>query len=316
MKITKMFVDKLTPPEKGQVFYRDDQLKGFGIRVTPGNVKSFIIEKRVRGQVKRFTVGRYPELTVEMARKEAQKVLGKIATGIDPVAESKESRVKGVTLAKAFDDYIKARKSLKPGTETDYRRALNQVVPDWWNKPLLSITKEMIGLRHMKHGTERSQARSNLAMRILRAIFNFAAGEYEDAKGQSLILENPTKRLSHTRAWYRIERRQSIIKKHDLKAWYEGLMQLSHRYDADKAEMMKDYFLLVLFTGLRREEATSVKWSDIDLRAKTMTITDTKNSERHTIPLSNFLEELLLHRKKATGDSLYVFPADSATGHL
>lgn len=93
-------------------------------------------------------------------------------------------------------------------------------------------------------------------------------------------------------------------------------MQLSHYYDDDKAEMMKDYFLLILFTGFRRQEAASLKWSDVDLKAKTMTIEDTKNRERHTIPLSNFLEKLLLRRKQATGNSLYVFPADSSTGYL
>lgn len=41
-------------------------------------------------------------------------------------------------------------------------------------------------------------------MRVLRALFNFAAGQYENAEGRSLILENPVKRLSQTRAWYRI----------------------------------------------------------------------------------------------------------------
>lgn len=93
-------------------------------------------------------------------------------------------------------------------------------------------------------------------------------------------------------------------------------MQLTHRYDDDKADMMKDYFLLILFTGFRRQEAASLKWSDVDFKVKTMTIEDTQNRERHTTPLSNFLEELLLRRKQATGNSLYLFPADSSTGYL
>lgn len=50
---------------------------------------------------------------VEMARKEAQKILGKIATGIDPVAEKKEKLSRSITLSQAFDDYVKARKALK-----------------------------------------------------------------------------------------------------------------------------------------------------------------------------------------------------------
>jgi integrase len=53
-------------------------------------------------------------------------------------------------------------------------------------------------------------------MRLLRALFNFAAGQYEDLQGLSLISENPVKRLSQTLAWYRVERRQSFIKAHEL----------------------------------------------------------------------------------------------------
>jgi len=53
-------------------------------------------------------------------------------------------------------------------------------------------------------------------MRLLRALFNFAAGQYENAQGKSLITENPVNRLSQTRAWYRVEARQTFIKSHDL----------------------------------------------------------------------------------------------------
>ena len=171
----------------------------------------------------------------------------------------------------------------------------------------------MIARRHIKHGGERSQARANLAMRILRAIFNFASGQYEDERGITLILENPVKRLSNSRAWYRIERRQNIIKRHELAAWYQGLQQLGHRYNADQAEMMKDYFLLILFTGLRRSEAARLRWDDVDFKDKTLTIIDTKNNQRHTMPLSDFLVELF-ERRAAHKVNAYVFPAEAGEG--
>ncbi len=315
MKITKSFIDKLTPPTKEQALYRDDLLKGFGVRITVSNVKAFFVEKRIKRKVKRITLGRYPELTVEQARNEAQKLLGKIATGIDPVAEKKEEKSRAITLTQVFDDYLKARKSLKATTILDYRRVLKQVVPDWLDKPLLSITKEMVAKRHIKYG-ERSKARSNLAMRLLRALFNFATGEYEDANGKSLILENPIKRLSHTRAWYRVERRQTIIKKHDLPLWYDGLMRYTNPAGEQQASLFKDYFLLILFTGLRRQEAITLQWSAVDLKAKTLTITDTKNHLSHTIPLSDFLCKLLENRKEHAINN-YVFPStESKQQHL
>jgi len=95
-------------------------------------------------------------------------------------------------------------------------------------------------------------------MRFLRALFNFAAGQYEDSKGCSLFTENPVKRLSQTRAWYRIKPRQTFIKKHDLAAWYEGVISLDNK-------TVRDYLLLLIFTGLRREEAAQIQWNQVDL---------------------------------------------------
>ena len=316
MKLTKLTVDKLPLPTTGnQKRYHDDVLRGFGVRVTQSGAKSFFIEKMIDGTQKRITLGRYPDLTVEQARKEAQKLLGKIATGINPVAEDKANKQRKITLQAVLDDYLKARKSLKATTANEYQRVLNQIVPDWLNKPLISITKEMISKRHAQYGSERSEARANLAMRILRAIFNFASGEYEDEHGKALIVENPIKRLSHTRAWYRVERRQTVIKRHELVAWYEGLQNLSHRYSTEQIDMMKDYFLLVLFTGLRREEAARLRWENVDLKAKTFTIIDTKNHDQHTMPLSDFLMALF-ERRKMHKINEYVFSADSGEGHL
>ena len=316
MKLTKTAIDKLTLPTEGnQKRYYDETFRGFGVRVTANGAKSFFIEKMVGQKQKRLTIARYPELTVEQAKKEAIKLLAKIATGIDPVVEKKALKQRGITLQKALEDFLNARKAMKASTSAEYQRVFNQVFPDWLDKPLLVITKDMVAKRHEKYGKERSEAGANLGMRILRAVFNFAAGQYEDEKGKALILENPVKRLSHTRAWYRIDRRQTVIKRHELAVWYEGLQQLSHRYDANQVEIMKDYFLLVLFTGLRREEAMRLRWESVDLKAKTLTILDTKNHERHTMPLSDFLIELF-ERRKTHKINDYVFPADSQQGHL
>jgi hypothetical protein len=72
MRLTKTVIDRISPPTQGQAFYRDDTLKGFAVRVTPGGAKSFIVETRVHGRMRRETLGRYGPLTVEQARKEAQ----------------------------------------------------------------------------------------------------------------------------------------------------------------------------------------------------------------------------------------------------
>ncbi len=140
-KITKSYVDKLSTPETGQAFIRDTELKGFAVRVTSSGAKSFILEKRIDGKVKRLTLGRYPELTVEQARKEAHKLLGHIATGRNPVAEKKQEALQGTTLKQAFDDFVKTRKNLKERTLYDYRRVMSIIFSDWQDKAMIDLVK-------------------------------------------------------------------------------------------------------------------------------------------------------------------------------
>jgi Arm domain-containing DNA-binding protein len=72
VRITNSFVERAELPAQGQLIYRDQALKGFGLRVTSGGVKVFILEKRINRRVRRIKIGRYPELTAEQARKQAQ----------------------------------------------------------------------------------------------------------------------------------------------------------------------------------------------------------------------------------------------------
>ena len=313
MRITKKFVDTVSTPErtasggKSQKFYRDSQIPGFALRVTSSGVKSFIVEKRINGKVKRITLGRYGNLTTEQARKEAIKLTGEIATGIDPLAEKRAKEAKSVTLIQAFDDYFLARNTLSESTIKDYKRSIDGYFLDWQNKALLDISKDMVEKRYRALG-KKSASRANNAMRVLRAIFNHAMKKYEDAKGNPIIMFNPVDRISDTRAWFPVKRRQTFIKNHQLADWYKGTLKLN-------AETTRDYLHLVLFTGLRKSEAAGLRWDAVDFNDKTLTINETKNHEIHTLPLSDFLEELLKRRyEQKTND--YVFPSHSIVGHL
>lgn len=127
-----------------------------------------------------------------------------------------------VSLNEVFDDYLKARKSLKHNTRYNYNRVMTVAFEKWGKKPLMSINKDKVVKHHEMLGKEHGEAYANLAMRLLRSLFNFAAGQYEDAQGRSLITENPVKKLSQTRAWFKVERRQTFIKSHELEAWYQA----------------------------------------------------------------------------------------------
>ena len=313
MRITKSFVDQVTlPPPKedgktNQAFYRDSAIPGFGLRVTSGGAKSFIVEKRISGKVKRVTLGKYGNLTVEQARKEAMRFLGEVATGKNPIAAKKNKRIRNTTLIEAFEDYLLTRKDLKESTINDYRRSINGPFLMWQTKPLTAITKDMVQLRHAALG-KKSKARANNAMRVLRAVFNHAISRYEDSYGHQVVLSNPVDRLSQTRAWHKVDRRQTLIKPDELPDWFAATMQLNN-------ETTRHYLYLVLFTGLRRSEASRLQWDDVDFNDKTITINETKNHQVHILPLSDFLYELL-KKRLAVKESPYVFPSDSERGYL
>ena len=116
---------------------------------------------------------------------------------------------------------------------------------------------------------------------------NFASGQYEDRNGQPLVKDNPVTVLTKTKSWYRVERRQTIIKPHELSAWFAAVNNLN-------SSQVKDYLILLLFTGLRRQEAMKLQWNQVDLKAKTLTIIDTKNRNPLTLPLGPFILKLSL----------------------
>jgi len=315
VKLTKTIVDRTPIPAAGQAFVRDTQLKGFGLRITPSGAKSFIVEKRIAGKVRRMTIGRFGELTVEQARREATKLLGQVATGVDPVAEKQTAKVAAVTLGEAYQDFLKARKELAVTTLRDYNRVMQTIFLDWQKKRLVTITRGMVAIRHQQLGEERGPAYANLAMRVLRAVMNFAQATYADGHGNPILIHNPVAILSQTRSWYRVQRRQTVIKAHQLPAWFRAVDILKSSAAFDHAWVASDLLRLLLFTGLRKQEALSLRWDAVDLREKTFTLTHTKNHEPLTLPMSDYVEGIFQDRLELAVND-YVFPGKEGEGHL
>jgi integrase len=312
LHLTKTAVESLPNSEARVAFYRDTRLPGFGLRIS-GATKAFFVEKRVNGRTVRVTLGRYPHLTPDLARNRAQVVLGQMALGVDPIATKRATRAAAVTLREALSEYLAARKSLKPRTRSEYERECRIAFGDWLDRPLAVISRDAVTQRHARHGAEHGKAAANRAFRVLRAICNFARARFEGLDGAPLLPANPVERLTQTRAWFKEVRRQTIVNAEQLPAWFEAVEALGER--ADNGSVVRDYLLVLLFTGLRREEAARLRWSDIDLKARTLTIPDTKNGKPHTLPLAPYVSELLI-RRRSLGILPFVFPGDGQTGHL
>lgn len=77
MRLTDMMIRKIGSPKSGQKTYFDDNLKGFGVRVSQGGTKSYVVMYGKRRQLK--TLGRYPTMTLKDARAAAKRIQGDLA---------------------------------------------------------------------------------------------------------------------------------------------------------------------------------------------------------------------------------------------
>ena len=82
----------------------------------------------------------------------------------------------------------------------------------------------------------------------------------------------------------------------------KAVMSLKNDRQTQVREIARDYILLLLFTGLRRAEASRLTSDNVDLKARTLTVTDTKNHETLTLPPPDFifgmLKRLLNHKMR------------------
>lgn len=304
VKLTRKTIPALKPPQDGYALFWDAELPNFGVRVTAAGARSYVVQRRVAGKEHRMTIARCDVLTPEQARTQARVILGDIARGKDPVADKARAKAASATLDDAFEAYLEARRDLKPLTVRDMRNAMEDL--EWGKRQLTSITPDQVLRKHAELG-KRSHARANVTMRYLRAILNFAAEKYRDAAGQSVLPSNPVRHLSKMRAWYRVERRRTVLKEHELEPWMGAVSKL-------KNTEARDYFMTVLLTGLRRSEAMQLRWTDIDPKGRTLTVADPKNRRPFTLPLSDYLVDLFKARKEGKVGP-YVFQTERGRLH-
>jgi hypothetical protein len=124
MKLTKRSIAAVVPDPEHDIYVWDDDVRGFGLRVKPSGVRSFIVQYRnASGISRRITVGKLGVLTPEEARKAAKQLLADVAHGRDPAAKRSEDR-KAMTVRQLCRAYLDAAgKGLVLGKRGQPKRA-------------------------------------------------------------------------------------------------------------------------------------------------------------------------------------------------
>lgn len=319
VKLTKSFIDQL---ELEPAIYRDSDLIGFAMRVNT-SYKTYVVEKKVLGKTVRSTIGVHGQVTLVQAREMAREKLTQMSQGINPndekrkaIADEKEKTEllrKKPTLAEAFATYID-HKQLKERTLSDYDIVVNKYLADWRNIKLDEISRTMIQAKHTEL-SQNSKAQANMAMRVFRAIYNFSVEHYLDEKDKPILeAHNPVRTLNNKNAWNKVRRRKTYINEDQMPDWIKAVFEYQDR--GQQLNTNRDFLLTLILTGFRREECESLPWSSIDLKYGFITSIDPKNGEPHTLPMGDFLFDLMKKRRQlVTGE--WVFPsAKSESGHI
>ena len=126
--LSKRVLDRLSVNGKDAIFW-DRDLAGFGIRVYPSGKKVFVVQTRALGRSKRVTLGRYPALTLEAARKDAAAVIARIKKGQAPAPPKPVPVPTVADLAERYQrEYVGMH--CKPATASHYRLMMRKhIVP-------------------------------------------------------------------------------------------------------------------------------------------------------------------------------------------
>jgi integrase len=134
-KVTKRAVDALEPSANGESVLWDQEVRGFGVRARTGGAKTYILHYRAgtgRGaRLRKFTIGKHGSpWTPDMARIEAKRLLGQIASGEDP-AERRDAGRKSLSVSELCDLYLAEGAShKKPSTlKADRGRIVHHIKP-------------------------------------------------------------------------------------------------------------------------------------------------------------------------------------------
>lgn len=300
LKLTRRTIDEIESPKQGQVFYRDAQLRGFGVRVGKAS-KVFIVEGQVNHQTRRVTIGRADVLSPEVARKRALQILGEMSEGVDP-ALARRKRAQELTVQAAFDAFFEAKTSLAACTVECYRRSINLYLRDWKARKLTSISRSMVLTRHRAISQERGGVTANNVFRHFRSVYNFTAACFDD------FPLNPSTILTQARAWNSERRRRTLIAVHNFPAWWSAL-------EADSRDA-RDILRLAVLTGMRRSEVIGLRWEHLDLISGTLTLPKTKNGDPLVLPLAPYVKDMITARREIVGQSEWVFPGKGRTRHI
>lgn len=268
-KLTKRAIDALAPRAKPFIAF-DADVTGFGVRVMPSGLKSFVLEYRPgaggRNVTKRrMTLGRYGTMTPDQARKAALNALARVRLGSDPQAEKSRQRT-ALTVSSLIDAYLDDHgDKLKPRTRDGYEALLGKVRAAHGCVKASALSRSQVAVLHRSLSATPYAANRMLA--TISSLYGWAVDHELLPEGHG----NPAARLTR----FKERSRERFLTPEELARLGDAL--------ADAASI--DPFAiaairLLILTGARLREILHAKWREVDFQRGIIFLPDSKTGKK------------------------------------
>ena len=298
---TAKTVENLKPNPATRLEIPDPGLTGLYLVVQPSGRKSWAVRYRHAGRPRKFTLGRYPVLSLADARRSASEALQAIEHGRDPGAEkidAKNARAEQTdrnTVEALMDTFAKRHLStLRTGTEV--RSVLQRyVISEWGKRDARTITKRDVIDLLDKILDQGKPTTANRVRAHLSKFFGWLA-DREVIDASPVLGVKPVAK----------ERKRDRVFSDDEIRWF-------WRACEEVGQPWGPYGQLLLLTGQRRSEVAEMTEDEIDGNTWNLSADRTKNGRSHAVPLSTAAQAILGGTKRLKGPSCYIHTTNGKT---
>jgi integrase len=285
---TKRTLEAIKLPATGHVYVYDTTQANLACCVLSTGIKTFYWIGRNNNRPERLKIGRFPDVSIENARKEAAGKNGDRARGVN----LKQARDKGGTVAAAFEKWLTHARLRKKSWQADESN-FNFHFGPLRSRRFATLTADEVSKWHVAIGKKRGPVIANRCRALLSSLYGKKPN-------------NPCVTVDR----FPEKSRERFLLPDEMRPFMLAL----------KAEppLWRDYWLLCLFTGARRGNVAAMNWPELDMQAGIWHLTGevTKNGLPLAIVLPPPAVAILQARESERGGSPYVFPAESGAGHV
>ncbi len=287
VKLTIQEVQRAIAQDGRETIYRDTEIVGFSLKVTPSNSKIFFFQYRIGGRAgitRKIRIGKSPAIKPDEARKIALQYAAEVARKLDPQERlKKETSLKLKSRENAFGKLFEAysAKQLIQNRSGDKVKQIfeREFLPSLRDTAIAAIDRSDISKVVSRIHERGAPYAANRALTHAKTFFRWAVSEGYLQGDPTSVMQKPFKG--------EIERERVLS--------LDELKLLWPQFEAVKCKAFGDVLKLLLLTGQRRDEVSSMRWDNLDLNKGLwlMPRSSTKNKLPHVVPLLGLASEII-----------------------